>query len=386
MAKQIFLAKSYPILQNIVYDSKNKAKNINVCDIKIIQDNSGFIFNEKFNPDLDIYDSNYDNSVPSNFHKNYYSKIIKHISKYIQKRKISNTKIPNILEIGCGNGEFLKQMKREIQEKFKGIGVDPSYVGDKSLYGGELIFYNDYFSEKTLEKIKNVELVILRHTLEHIPNPDKFLNKIQNIFSSKGLKDVPIFIEVPDVDWIFENSSYWDFFYEHVNYFSKHSLSNKIYNIGMDVKSIKNEFGDQYIWADAVINPVSKIKNKEFELKSYGSNLFRKIILDTEIKLGRIKNDSKIVIWGMASKGIIYSLTHMNEKISFDYFVDINIKKQGKYTPKLGVKIIGPKKLPRFEKLSIIVMNPNYSDEIKRELENLKLNFTLYNPNISKIK
>jgi hypothetical protein len=190
---------------------------------------------------------------------------------------------------------------------------------------------------------------------------------------------------VPDVDWIFENQCYWDFFYEHVNYFSKYSLFNCIQEAGGKVISITNNFGGQYLWAEALINPSGEINDNPFSLFNYINTNFNSLIGQYSKKIKELSTSSKVVVWGMSSKGIIYSLNAANNSAMIDLYVDINENKQNKFIPKLGNKIISPFDLPKDEKLSIICMNPNYYQEIDLLCNNLNLNYQLFNPEINKI-
>ena len=380
----IYKATDFPILQNRVYNTKEEALNCIKGDMNVVINKDGYIYNLDFDSNKMNYDQEYDNSVPSSFFKSYYSRIGEHL---IEKYKLNSNSL--VLDIGCGKGTFLKQIFSECKYAGRAIGIDPSYEGELSLIQNKLLFVQEYFTEKHLDKIDAISLVILRHTLEHIPRPSDFLNSIFKTIKKCNFKNVPIFIEVPDVEWIFKQKSYWDFFYEHVNYFSKKSLFDTITDAGASVDSIITEFGDQYLWADAYINTNDSSKNKFINL-----NLKTDFLLDFNFEIinniKRLKEsidaNSKLVIWGMASKGIIYSLHLIKHGHLPDYFVDINLNKQNKYIPIIGAPIISPNDLPKDLKLSIICMNPNYIDEIELECNKLNISFLLFLPDFKQIK
>lgn len=376
----IYKALNFPILQNKVYSSKEEAINCPKGNINITMDESGFVSNIEFDSGKMNYDTDYDNSVPSDFFKSYYRKIGDYL---INKYSLSDDSL--ILDIGCGKGTFLNLMFEELGYKGIGIGIDPSYEGDLNLHNNNLKFIQEYFSDKHIENVSKVSLVILRHTLEHIPNPSNFLASLFEIFKRKRLKDIPIFIEVPDVDWIFENRTYWDFFYEHVNYFSKSSLEQCITNSGGVTSEIRNEFGGQYLWAEAYINS-SDEKKIGFIRTVSNINFQNEITLNIEKIKTSLEENSTLVIWGMASKGIIFSLHLFENGICPKFFIDVNANKQNKFIPKLGCPISASSKLPKDDSLSIICMNPNYNKEIHNECVKLGLNFKLYTPNFDIIK
>lgn len=382
--QQILKGNGFPILQNKVYSTKQEAINASQGNINIVIDENRFISNIDFDPTKMIYDQGYDNSVPSNFFKSYYSTIIDYLT---DKYKLDSNSL--VLDIGCGKGTFLKQMFSSRKYNGRAIGIDPSYQGDLCPISNKLTFIREYFNESQLDLVEGVNLVILRHTLEHIPNPSVFLSNIFRVLKKSNKENIAIFIEVPDVDWIYRNKAYWDFFYEHVNYFSKESLYNTIIDAGGTVSSILNEFGDQYLWGEALLN-TEKTSTVSFKLQDppFDYSLdFNQEINKSFLRIHKsIDPDSNLVIWGMASKGIIFSLHLIKNGYEPDFYVDININKQEKFIPIIAKKIINPKELPKGQKLSIICMNPNYVNEISDQCQKLKIDYKLYSPNFKQIK
>ncbi|MCU0327372.1 MAG: class I SAM-dependent methyltransferase [Chitinophagales bacterium] len=375
----IYKANNFPILQNRVYQDKFDAINCPKGNIVIEMDNSGFVSNSEFDESKMVYDQEYDNSVPSDFFIKYYERIGKYL---IEKYHLNETS--TILDIGCGKGTFLNLLYDSLKYKGKAIGIDPSYEGNLIANNGKLTFVKEYFNEKHLEEINSVSLVLLRHTLEHIPYPKAFLKELFYIFESKNLTNIPIFIEVPDLDWIMENKAYWDFFYEHVNYFTKSSLLDCIEDAKGIATEIKNEFGSQYIWAEASINS-SLNKKLQIPLKEVSFDFSNEIKENVNKLKMAIAPNTALAIWGMASKGIIYTLHLKEYNIEPRYLIDINSNKQNKYIPLLGYQILAPENLPKDKELSIICMNPNYYKEIYDTCVRLALKFTLYTPNLEQI-
>ena len=95
----------------------------------------------------------------------------------------------SILEIGCGKGLFLNRLR---MRGFSVIGIDPAYEGDAP-----------YILKKHFSASLGVrgDAVILRHVLEHIPDPLNFLAAVREANGGKGF----VYIEVPCLDWIAEH-------------------------------------------------------------------------------------------------------------------------------------------------------------------------------------
>jgi len=75
-----------------------------------------------------------------------------------------------------------------------------------------------------------------------------------------------------------------------------------------------------------------------------------------------------VAVWGMATKGIVYSLLLDPDCTLIDAAVDINVNKQGCFVPLSGRAIDAPDALARLAngaRTAIVVMNPNYVEEIR---------------------
>jgi hypothetical protein len=125
--------------------------------------------------------------------------------------------------------------------------------------------------------------------------------------------------------------------------------------------------------------------NQELQF-SFSVDFNKEIINNIKILEETIDINSKLVIWGMASKGIIFSLHLIKNGHEPDFFVDININKQNKYLPIIAKKIICPTELPQDVKLTIICMNPNYAIEIHEQCLKLEIDFKLFLPDFNQIK
>ncbi len=344
-------------MQNRVCSDRESALSCPSGSLDIVTEN-GFTYNANFNPEFMTYDQDYDNNVPSQTFMRYYDEIVDYlVSRYDLRNGI-------ILDIGCGKGTFLSRMA-DRYKYIKGMGIDPAYEGPVDSHGGRLKFINEYFQAGHIENVPSISLILLRHTLEHISSPTEFL---KNIFSIVK-KPVPVFIEVPDLNWIFENRAFWDFCYEHVNYFTMTSLAQCINDAGGQVRGMTSAFEGQYIWTECILNSDANFAN------------YLKDIIDKFKSLNK-----KIVIWGMATKGVMYVLYLLNNNIRIDYCVDINIHKQGKYAPLSGYKILPPESLRPDEDYAIICMNPNYAREIYDSCKILNLKFELFSPFLTSIK
>ena len=205
-------------------------------------------------------------------------------------------------------------------------------------------------------------MIILRHTLEHISNPLDFLHNISTSNNKKGI----IYIEVPTFDWIFRNKSFEDIFYEHCNYFTIDTLRM------LFARSESGYlFNDQYIYVIANLRDLRK--HVGLNPGNIYSDSFSPKIRDFKSKIKRIQN---LAIWGAGAKGSTFLNLMDPFQKHIKVVVDINKTKQNKYIAHTGHKIISPESITDYSIENIIIMNPNYYNEIQNFIcnTNIRLN------------
>jgi len=114
-----YKAFGIPILNNVVYHTHQEGKDAQTGDVQLQAcSNCGFFYNSSFNPKFIQYDSRYNSSrVYSSIFNQYLDQIVEHISTFTSKNE-------NILELGCGDGEFLKKLCQKCS--VQGFGYDIS--------------------------------------------------------------------------------------------------------------------------------------------------------------------------------------------------------------------------------------------------------------------
>ncbi len=328
-----------PLFQNKVYDSFEEAIEAKTIDVNLVQClDTGFVFSGDFDIDKLEYDLNYQNEQANSF---FFREHLNNVFDLLKEKGLLHGKI---LEVGCGKGFFMDML---LKNGFDVVGIDPTYEGDSERV------IKDYYSEKY--SYLNADLVILRHTLEHIPRPFEFIKMIakSNLYKGK------IYIEIPTFDWIAKNNSIEDVFYEHCNYFTPSTISLLFNNC-----EVQCVFNNQYI---GIIADLAQIKEEIMPIKD-----FEQYTLEFEKKLksyyDKIISLNNIAIWGAGAKGSTF-LNLLDKKRDYiKAVIDINPKKQKKFIGGTGHEIVSPNNLNFFE--NIVVMNENYYDEIKKIVGN----------------
>lgn len=165
-----------------------------------------------------------------------------------------------ILEIGCGQGWLLEELKKE---GFNVVGIEPSVSGAVIASQKGLNIVNANFPSETL-KDKKYDLIILAQVFEHIKDPRLFIDELLAILSKngkilfvqtnwKGL--MPRFFKSSWYAWVPEQH-YWHFTPKGLAYILKkngfliedveyYSLEHRNHILSRVTKIIPNQ-GDQF--------------------------------------------------------------------------------------------------------------------------------------------
>jgi SAM-dependent methyltransferase len=353
-----------PTMQNYVHRTREHALRAleGAFDLAVCR-SCGFAWNTAFDPSRLLYDDSYDNAVPSSVMDRYYEELAEYLGHEYDLAD------GYVVDVGCGNGRFLKALAR-VWPGCRGLGVDPALPGDELHADGRIHLVKGVFGASRLDAPPS--LFVCRHVLEHIPDPAAFVRDLRGAIG--GRPDVPLFVEVPDLDWIVQNRAFWDFCYEHCNYFSENSLRAVFTRGGFDPVRSRVGFGSQYRWMEgltlngattshaAVTDP-----QRAGRLSAYAEQE-RDEIHAVQRRLTELKSRGAVIaIWGMATKGIMYSLLVDPDSTLIDIAVDVNGNKQGCFVPTTGRPIEAPSALQRARggRVAVVVMNLNYLQEIR---------------------
>jgi SAM-dependent methyltransferase len=344
-----------PTFQNVVWSSREEAIAAPAAPFLLgTCRDCGFSFNTAFDPSLVEYDERYDNAVASPAFRAY---LQSQVDIVVARLGLGGG---TIYEIGCGKGEFL-EMLCESAPGIVGIGIDPSCT---PIERGRLKLIRGRF--ESFAFAPDTRAVVVRHVLEHIADPMAFLRTLRAC-----MPDAAVFIEVPDLDWILDNKAFWDFCYEHCNYFTQPALATSLAAAGFAVVEQQSSFGGQYQWAlcepgEPVPPPRDGGGGAVAAARAYASDEARRIGRIRELARAR----GEVAVWGMATKGVILCSILGGESVAGG--IDENVQKQGRYAAGSGVRINPPHWARELRgRRPALVMNPNYAAEIAETVERL---------------
>ena len=367
----IYEIKNVPIHSVQLLKTKEKAQTYPKRDITLgFCENCGFISNVSFDSSILEYSNEYESTQ-------IYSSTFNVFARKLAQSLIDRYNLydKDIIEIGCGQGEFLSMLCE--LGKNRGKGFDPAFINarNENLEKNQVSIIKDYYSEKYSDI--QCDFLCCRMTLEHIHETADFIRTVKKSIQNKP--DTIVFFQVPDVRRILKDQAFWDIYYEHCSYFSPGSLTKLFRNNGFEITDLYIDYDDQYIMLGARLGHGGKSNSLPAEedivqLKSqvefFSKNC--KNLLKTWKSYFEIarKNGRRVVLWGGGSKGVAF-LTTLNILKEVEYVVDINPKKNGTYMAGTGQRIIAPEFLIEYKPDTVIVMNPIYCNEIQETLDRL---------------
>lgn len=367
--------KHVPVFCNVLRDSRQKAVRAESGDIELVFCHTcAHVFNAGFEASRVQYSPQYDNTLD-------YSPTFQKYTRELAQRLVRAYQLQgkDIIEIGCGQGDFLRLLAETGQNRC--LGFDPSYDSrqdESESSNHQVSIIQDYYSEQYAQH--RADFLVCRQVLEHIKKPAAFLKMIQS--AGAGRADPVIFAEVPNAMYTLKELGIWDLIYEHCSYFTELSLSRLFVEAGLDPLSIEKAFGGQYLCIEgrpaapnrrpdpvALELSLSEVKN---DAAAFAAN-YRHTISEWGKMLTEIdRAGARAVVWGAGSKGITF-LNVLPGAAAIDFVIDINPHKQGRYVPGTGQQVVSPERLTDICPDVIIVMNPLYLAEIAKMIRKLNL-------------
>ena len=357
----------------ILLSTRDEAVNYPRGDIRLaFCPGCGFISNVAYDPRLTEYSDRYEETQGfsptfNSFHER--------LARSLVERHDLRGK--ELIEIGCGKGEFLKLLCDLGSNR--GLGFDPGYSEQRGEELGASRFevVRDFFSDVYADRA--ADFVACKMTLEHIAEPQAFVAAAARTVRKPG---GTIFIQVPESLRILKDCAFEDVYYEHCSYFTAGSLGRLLERLGFAITRVDIEYSDQYLTIEATparvdgVNTLaapSDLAQLASLVESFPERTGRTIDDWSRRVSGWTRDGKRVVVWGSGSKGVSFLTTVPGAAEAVEYAVDINPYRQGFFMAGTGQKIVAPSDLPGLKPDVIVVMNRIYVAEISRALDSLGL-------------
>lgn len=257
-----------------------------------------------------------------------------------------------VIEIGCGDGNFLDHLKSSGAEVY---GVEPSLSFREIALGRKHSVEAGYVTADRVLTHGPFDGFVTRQVLEHVPDIHSFLTGIRrNVRSgAHGL------IEVPSLEKALQDRRYFDFFTDHVNYFSHDTLRLALTLNGFEILELSHGMYDEY--NIALVRAVSPPSLSEIQEASNDLTEDLRTFLQNQHARG-----GKVAIWGAGGKGL--SVLASANIPDIDLLVDSDPHKQGRYTPVSHLLVQPPTVENILAMDAIVITAMAYKNEIEATL------------------
>ena len=280
-----------------------------------------------------------------------FSKTMVELRRYQYKHLIDSYHLEGkkFIEVGCGQGEFLKVLS-EFPVEVHGIEHDPHLV---ELARAQGLDVTEGFTETEDTRFAGglYDVFLSFNFLEHQPDPSTMLQAIY-----RNLEDDAMgLITVPSFEYIMDHNSYYELIRDHLAYYTFETLTPLLERNGFQVEEC------EVINRDTLSVIVRKRPQMDTEnlLECY-VNLKRE--METYMKYLDAW-DKKVAVWGASHQGFtLAATTKLGERAR--YIIDSAPFKQGKFAPASHLPIVGPDHFHEHPVDAIIITAPGYTDEI----------------------
>lgn len=280
-----------------------------------------------------------------------FSKTMVELRRYQYKHLIDSYHLEGkkFIEVGCGQGEFLKVLS-EFPVEVHGIEHDPHLV---ELARAQGLDVTEGFTETEDTRFAGglYDVFLSFNFLEHQPDPGTMLQAIY-----RNLEDDAMgLITVPSFEYIMDHNSYYELIRDHLAYYTFETLTPLLERNGFLVEEC------EVINRDTLSVIVKKRPQMDTEnlLECY-VNL--KLEMESYMKYLDAW-DKKVAVWGASHQGFtLAATTKLGERAR--YIIDSAPFKQGKFAPASHLPIVGPDHFHEHPVDAIIITAPGYTDEI----------------------
>jgi hypothetical protein len=272
----------------------------------------------------------------------------------------------DIIEIGGSHAQLFKNYSEKFDLSSWTI-VEPNPIAESM---SKLNFIKDFFSPQFISK-KKYEMAVHSHTLEHIYEPEKFLNKINSSLLYEG--GIHCF-SIPDIDIWFENKFTNAINFEHTFLITPEYIESLLNISGFKILT-KHKFGNNH----STFYATQKVGNRNTHRYSANDNLVKnnrnlaakyKLYLENEvlnINNQLLVEDKEIYIFGAH----VFTQTLLNLGLHEDcisYILDNSIQKHGLRLYGANLYVKDPSIIANDINPIVIVRAGAYDHEIKSQL------------------
>lgn len=257
-----------------------------------------------------------------------------------------------VIEVGCGDGNYLEHLKaagaqvtgNEPSARFRALAEERGFQ-----------VHSGYVHRQAPVPGGPYDGFATRQVLEHVPDPREFLLGIRASLHPEGVG----LVEVPSLEQALAGHRFYDFFADHLNYFSSSTLRLALELAGFQVLETSRGMNGEF--NVAIVRVAESLAFTDFDAKLQALLSSLRDWVEGHQKAGR-----RVAVWGAGGKGLSSMAVARLEGIA--YVIDSDPHKQGLHTPVGHFPIVPPERLRDDPVDAVVLTALAYRDEIVSDL------------------
>lgn len=263
---------------------------------------------------------------------------------YVNQYKMQGRKI---LDVGCGSGEFM-EMLQECDVVACGVEPSSTLCERASKKGFQVV--RGLVSDESLSQLRGLGGFTCLQVLEHVSDPVAFLRVLRGCLANDGVA----IVEVPALERIIEDRRLYEFFPDHLNYFSLGTLTRACESAGFQVLQAVRGFDHQFL--TVFISPA------EFEGVAVYGELREPLEEACDWVLARSGEGFRVAAWGAGYKSTA-AIAELGMSC-IECVVDSDVSKHGLYMPVSHLPVVSPAEIAARSIGAILITAIAYKREI----------------------
>ena len=242
---------------------------------------------------------------------------------------------PTIIDIGCGEGHFVRGLSQSKNGAGRFVGFDPNVTPETGI---GLEFHARFFEPLQDMPAYAPDALVMRHVLEHLTDPSAFVEKLA--WGAAALeKPVFLFAEMPCIDRVFETHRLADFFYEHPSHFTTESFTTLMKRAG-EVVQVAHGYDREVIFGLVRLEIPPHARERMATALSFAESAERNRAAIRQQMDDLASRGQTIAIWGGTGKAAAFIHQFGADAQRFPVVVDSDPDKAGTYVPGAGQRIL----------------------------------------------
>ena len=250
---------------------------------------------------------------------------------------------PTVVDIGCGQGEFVRLLR---DDGIDACGYDP-VLREPTAH-----LHDRYWTPQE----QAADVYVMRCVLPHIVDPWAFLREIRDV-----APDALVLIEFQRLEWILDESIWYQICHDHVNLFSVADFVTRF-----TVEDQGTFSNGEWAW---VLIRVGSCTKPEAQEAPYADRL--DVLFNQRARaLSVASMERPLALWGAAGKGIVLAHALVTAGVDVVGAVDADPLRHNLFMEASGIEIMSPERAVATlsAETLVLVCNPNHLTPIRERV------------------